>query len=124
MVMAIDLSATATRLLRSLAADEESGYLKLVRVAGTTKDPDSGIVTGGVTSTIDLAGALIGYRESEIDGTRIMGGDKKAVVSCLVEPLATDVLRVAGDGDYTIVAIEQVSHAGVVQVYHLQVRSR
>jgi hypothetical protein len=122
--MAIDLSATATRLLRSLAANEASGYLKLVRVTGMTKDPDTGLVTGGTPTTIDLAGALIGYRESEVDGTRIMGGDKKAVVSCEVEPLATDVLRVAGDGDYTIVAIDPVNHAGQGQVYHLQVRSR
>lgn len=122
--MGIELSDTATRLLRALAADEGSGYLKLARTTGMTKDPDTGLVTGGTTSTIDLAGALIGYREIEIDGTRIIGGDKKAVVSCIVEPLATDVLRVAGDGDYTIVSIEPVNHAGVVQVYHLQVRSQ
>ena len=120
--MALDLSATATNLLRTLAAASESGYLKLERRAAGTEDPDTGIVTPGTPSELPVNGALVGYREAEVDGNRIVKGDKKAVIDNLVQPLPSDVF-IAGGKRFTIIAIEPVNHAGVVQVYHCQLRS-
>ena len=120
--MALDLSVTATNLLRNLAATSESGYLKLERCAGGSVDNDTGVVTPGVLSELPLNGALVGYREAEIDGNRIVKGDKKAVIDNLVQPLPSDVF-IAGGKRFTIVAVEPVNHAGVVQVYHCQLRS-
>ena len=120
--MALNLSATATGLLRKLAATSESGYLKLERRTGSTEDPDTGIVTPGFAGELWINGALTGYRETEIDGNRIIKGDKKAVIDNLVKPLPSDVF-IAGGDRFAIVSIEPVNHAGVVQVYHCQLRS-
>lgn len=120
--MALDLSATATNLMRNLAATGESGYLKLERRTAGTEDPDTGVVTPGAASELPVNGALVGYREAEVDGNRIIKGDKKAVIDNLVQPLPSDVF-IAGGKRFTIVAIEPVNHAGAVQVYHCQLRS-
>ena len=123
--MAIDLSDTATRLMREMATSEVGGYYKLRRTTGLIKDPDTGLVTGGATEEIPIAGGvLIGYDQSEIDGTRIMGGDHKLTVAPNIGPLVTDVLLVGGSVEKTIVSANPVTVDGVVQVYHLQVRSR
>ena len=111
--------------MRDMATSEASGYYKLRRTTGLIKDPDTGLVTGGTTEDIPIAGGvLIGYDQSEIDGTRIMGGDQKLAVAPNIAPLVTDVLLVGGAAEKTIVAANPVTVDGVVQVYHLQVRSR
>ena len=77
--MAIDLHNTASRLLGKLAANKASAYLQLERQAGAVQDPNTGLWTDGTKTLLQLDGALTGYADKEIDGTRIMLGDKKLV---------------------------------------------
>ena len=120
--MAIDLHNTASRLLGKLAANKASAYLQLERQAGAVQDPNTGLWTDGTKKLLPLDGALTGYVDKEIDGTRIVLGDKKLVCAFDVSPLATDVVIVGGSQRFTIVQIDDVNHAGQTQVYKLQLR--
>ena len=120
--MAIDLHNTASRLLGKLAANKASAYLQLERQAGAVQDPNTGLWTDGTKTLIPRDGARTGYADKEIDGTRIMRGDKKLVCAFDVQPLATDVVIVGGSQRFTIVQIDDVNHAGQTQVYQLQLR--
>ena len=120
--MAIDLHNTASRLLGKLAANKASAYLQLERQAGAVQDPNTGLWTDGTKTLLPLDGVLTGYADKEIDGTRIMRGDKKLVCAFDVPPLATDVVIVGGSQRFTIVQIDDVNHAGQTQVYKLQLR--
>ena len=120
--MAIDLHNTASRLLGKLAANKASAYLQLERQTGAVQDPNTGLWTDGTKTLLPLDGALTGYADKEIDGTRIMRGDKKLVCAFDVPPLATDVVIVGGSQRFTIVQIDDVNHAGQTQVYKLQLR--
>lgn len=120
--MAIDLHNTASRLLGKLAANKASAYLQLERQTGAVQDQNTGLWTDGTKTLLQLDGALTGYTDKEIDGTRIMRGDKKLVCAFDVPPLATDVVIVGGSQRFTIVQIDDVNHAGQTQVYKLQLR--
>ena len=120
--MAIDLHNTASRLLGKLAANKASAYLQLERQTGAVQDPNTGLWTDGTETLLPLDGALTGYADKEIDGTRIMRGDKKLVCAFDVPPLATDVVIVDGSQRFAIVQIDDVNHAGQTQVYKLQLR--
>ena len=120
--MAIDLHNTASRLLGKLAANKASAYLQLERQTGAVQDTNTGLWTDGTKTLLQLDGALTGYADKEIDGTRIMRGDKKLVCAFDVPPLATDVVIVGGSQRFTIVQIDDVNHAGQTQVYKLQLR--
>ena len=120
--MAIDLHNTASRLLGKLAANKANAYLQLERQAGAVQDQNTGLWTDGTKTLLQLDGALTGYADKEIDGTRIMRGDKKLVCAFDVTPLATDVVIVGGSQRFTIVQIDDVNHSGQTQVYKLQLR--
>ena len=120
--MAIDLHNTVSRLLGKLAANKASAYLQLERQTGAVQDQNTGLWTDGTKTLLLLDGALTGYADKEIDGTRIMLGDKKLVCAFDVTPLATDVVIVGGSQRFTIVQIDDVNHAGQTQVYQLQLR--
>ena len=120
--MAIDLHNTASRLLGKLAANKASAYLQLERQTGAVQDPNTGLWTDGTKTLLPLDGALTGYADKEIDGTRIMRGDKRLVCAFDVPPLATDVVIVGGSQRFAIVNPEDVNHAGQTQVYKLQLR--
>ena len=120
--MAIDLHNTASRQLGKLAANKASAYLQLERQTGAVQDQNTGLWTDGTKTLLSLDGALTGYADKEIDGTRIMRGDKKLVCAFDVSPLATDVVIVGGSQRFTIVQIDDVNHAGQTQVYKLQLR--
>lgn len=120
--MAIDLHNTASRLLGKLAANKASAYLQLERQTGAVQDQNTGLWTDGTKKLLPLDGALTGYTDKEIDGTRIMRGDKRLVCAFDVPPLATDVVIVGGSQRFTIVQIDDVNHAGQTQVYRLQLR--
>lgn len=120
--MAIDLHNTASRLLGKLAANKASAYLQLERQTGAVQDQNTGLWTDGTKKLFQLDGALTGYSDKEIDGTRIIRGDKKLVCAFDVPPLATDVVIVSGSQRFTVVQIDDVNHAGQTQVYKLQLR--
>lgn len=120
--MALDLSATATTLLRTLASASEGGNIKLIRITGSVENQDTGVVTPGTAQEIALNGHAKDYDDSAVDGNRIFRGDKLGIFDGRVEPLPTDKVRVTGK-DHAIVAISPVAVDGVVQVYRCQLRS-
>ncbi len=121
--MAIDISAKAQKLLSKLASSKAIGYVKLKRETGGSIDPDTGLYTAGTETLIPVDAAVTQFSAIEIDGTRIMHGDKRIVFAPDIEPMATDKVMI-GDDEFTIIGeIDDVNHAGTTQVYKAQVRS-
>lgn len=121
--MSIDLSAKAAKLLAKLASSKATGYVKLKRETGGAKDPDTGLSTAGTETLIPVDAAVTSFANNEIDGTRIMHGDRRVIFANDIEPLQTDKVMIGGKEFTVIGQIEDVNHAGVTQVYKAQVRS-
>lgn len=114
--MALDLSATVTRLLDSLG---EKGFLTLVSVSKTYNP--STMVETETTVTTALSGVSLSSPDNLVDGERIKLTDKYFIIDGAVKPKMQDRIKVAGD-EYTIIAINEHNHAGVVQYYEVFAR--
>lgn len=120
--MGLDLSRTATKLLRKLAATSESGYIELEVKTDAEYDPDTGIqTTPPQISYVGLNGACTNYENSEVDGTRIINTDMRCVVDNLTQVSNDDVIRVGGKSA-TVKNLKTKNHAGIVQVYEFTAR--
>lgn len=87
-------------------------------------DPETG--ESGTTSTPhNVTAALFDYPQRHIDGTLILTGDKKALVSPVgltVEPKPGHTLTNAAGAVYTVVNAKATAPAGVAVLWTLQVR--
>lgn len=110
------MAATALRLLEKFGMT-----VTLVRTTGGSIDPVTGAVVAGTSANQTTTGLLRKYPDNLIDGTRIMTGDRQAVLSNEVRPLLTDRLRVAGE-DWNVMGIETVKPTDTTLVYFVQVR--
>ena len=86
-------------------------------------NPSTGAV--GATSPVDVAtrGILISYRDSQINGTTILQGDRKCIIKADINPFVGDKLLVGGEA-LSIISVKRVplGDDGTVIVYILQVR--
>ena len=113
MLMALNLSATATNLLSSLGSKE---YIKIKRSSGGAYDPVAGETTGTTQSTIDCIGVVTSIDNKLIDGTRIKATDKMAILDNSITPVMTDLISFGGF-DNTVIQIDEINHAGVTQLW-------
>lgn len=111
--MALDLSATATGLLKSLG---DETYVSITRKSGGTFDPVEGQTTGFSESVLPVVGAVTKLKSSMVDGTRIKATDKMIILDGAIEPLYTDLISFSGI-NHTIVDIDEVNHAGTTQIW-------
>lgn len=112
-----DMADTALELL-----DEFGTTVTLQRTTGNLIDPVSGDEITGVDASVTTTGILTQYDESQIDGVRIMRGDRKLVLSDEQTPLPTDRVLIGGV-PWAIVAITTVKpDDATVVVHHVQVR--
>lgn len=111
-----DMAAVATDLLTKFGQP-----ITLRRNVGASVDPVTGAVTSGTSDDQATVGVLRIYPAKLVDGTRIQAGDRELVIDASVQPLMTDK-PVLGGMDWTIVAIETASPAGIPLVYFIQVR--
>ena len=111
--------ATAERLLARFG--QAGSIRRTTTTGGDAWNPGSGTTT---TTGYDCTVALLDYKDMEIDGTRVVQGDRKAYISTSglsITPSNGDQLRV-GSVDHAIVDIKQINPAGTVVVYMAQVR--
>lgn len=101
------------------------GYpLTFRRATGGTYDAATGTVTGASNSDESVTGLFIAYKNTEVDGSNIQRGDRKALLpaSGLVKvPQINDQLL--GEGDtVSVVSVQEINANGVPIVYVCQVR--
>ncbi len=110
--------ATADRLIQRFG---QTGQL---RKAGTPSGPAYN-PTPGADVNHACRFAIVSFDQREIDGTRILATDKKAILakgSLTVEPLPGDRLVDAAGVVYSVVDVMPLNPAGTVVMYELQVR--
>ena len=118
--------ALSDELQQSVAdlVDELGKSLTLRKVAEGTYDPATGEVSGGSTSDTSVVGVLYDYGDEDIDGTRILMGDRR----CLIKTKNLSVVPEQGDrivdGStiYTVVGIKTHEAGSVVSGYNMHVR--
>lgn len=109
---------TAERLLANFGA--QGAIRRQAPGSGPSYDPGPPVLTDYPVTI-----AVTAYSAREIDGTRILARDKKALVSPAglpFEPTTSDKLLDASGQAYTIVNVEAVRPAEVTVLFRLQVR--
>lgn len=97
---------TATQILANRLIDKFGGTLYIRRTTTTDAPIDPWNV--GTTETItdhEVFGALLNYRNQDIDGTKIQQQDKQALVSAKglsIEPTTNDLVIVKDDAGVVI----------------------
>ena len=121
--MSLDLSATATRLMKSLG---KKTYITITRKSGGTFDPVAGETTGEVLSILSVVGVVDKVDTKLIDGTRIKATDKMVLLDNGVTPLYTDLINFNPENKpvitNTIVSINEINHAGITQMWEVVTR--
>jgi len=111
-------AATADRLLAHYGQPAT-----LRRVIEGAYDPATGTAPTTNNDTTVRA-ALFGYQDSQIDGTRILQGDRRAVIApsfVVVPPEPGDLVLVGGE-TLRVISARQVNPAGNALLYIAQVR--
>ena len=116
--MPLDLSATASSLIKSLG---DPSYVIVTRKTGGTFDPILGKITGETITQLSASGVVTKVDTKLIDGTRIKATDKMIILDNAVVPGYADLITFSGVS-HVIVDIDEVNHAGVVQVYKVVCR--
>ena len=116
--MSLDLSNTATELMKSLG---DETYVTITRKSGGTFDPVAGTNTGATTSILSAVGVVTRVDSRLIDGTRIKATDKMILLDKDVTPGYTDLITFAGL-DHTVVQIDELNHAGITQLWKVVCR--
>ena len=111
--------ATADRLI------EKFGQLGAIRRTGAGTGPEYD-PTPGATTDYPARFAMLDYEASEIDGTRVLATDKKALLavgSLTISPALEDKLVEADGTVYRIVPpLKPLSPAGTVVMFEVQCR--
>lgn len=108
---------TADRMLTRFG--QTVRILRPVKSSGEDYDP-----TIGTPTRYDAAGAVMTYRNAEIDGTRVLAGDKKVLVSAKglgITPATSDKLSIGGVS-HAIVDVMPFAPAGTVVYFEIQAR--
>lgn len=107
---------TATRLIDRFGS---AATLKRPNSSGPAYAPVEGTPTSyAVTVVVDT------YRNSEVDGTRVLATDKKVLMAkgaLAIEPATSDTL-VIGGVDHAIVEVRPLNPGGSVILYEVQAR--
>lgn len=116
--MSLDLSVTATALMKSLG---DETYVTITRATGGTFDPVGGTSTGGTTGVLPAVGVVTRLDSQLIDGTRIKATDKMILLDKELTPLYTDLISFGGI-NHTVVNIGEINHAGITQLWKVVCR--
>ena len=73
-------------------------------------------------STFTGIGVEANYRTMEIDGTRIISGDKKLIMNAMTTAPAEGDIVAVNSTDYRVMSVMAKNPAGTIITYELQVR--
>ena len=111
-----DLQNTATALLTAYGQS-----LTFTRETVGAYNPAT-LTATETSSTFSGVGVEVSYKMSEIDGQRVLMGDKKLIMEAMdTAPAVGDVVAVNAT-DYRVMAVMPKNPAGTVITYELQVR--
>lgn len=117
--MTFDYSRTKAAADRLLTRFGQAAALKRPNSSGPAYAPVEGTPTSyAVTVVVDT------YRNSEVDGTRVLATDKKVTMakgSLTIEPATSDTLVIGGK-EHAIVRVEPLNPGGTLVMWTLQVR--
>lgn len=120
--MAIDYQSIADGALASLA---DAGQPVTIHKPSTGGGyvPGVGVVPAEPGQDFAGVGALLGYKQSQIDGQSILQGDQRLLLAPQIAaaPVTGDTVTPQGK-TYNVIAVERVAPAGVVVLYKLQLR--
>lgn len=120
--MAIDYAKAADGALAALAKAGMPVTLHTPSTAGGYV-PGVGVVPDSPGESHEGVGALLGYRQDQIDGTSILQGDQKLLLAPqIAKPPQAGWMITAGGTTYSIKHVERVAPAGVAVLYKLQLR--
>lgn len=113
-----DMQGTATSLLTNYGQN-----LTFSRSTPGAYDPAAGTTGTATDSSYSGYGVVLNYRNFEIDGERILQGDRRITLqNVTTEPRVNDVVEIDSK-DYVVLAVMSMSPAGTNLVYKLQVRA-
>lgn len=97
--------------------------MTLKRLTPGAYDPATGTLTN-TTTTETATGVELDYTSSEIDGTVILRGDRKLILSTtgIGAPKVDDTVTI-GTTVYTLKNVQPLSPGGTVVIYTCQVRA-
>lgn len=109
--------ATADRLIARFG---QSGYIRRTPTTGAAYNPTQGTPADHACTFV-----ITDYTSRQIDGTRILAGDKKALVAVgalSITPGTADRLLDPSAPGYKIVEAMPLNPGGTVVMYEMQVR--
>lgn len=112
------LAATADRLLAYYGQQAT-----LRRIVEGAYDPATA-TTPTVNNDTSVRAALFGYDDNQIDGTRVLQGDRRAAIApslVVVPPAPGDQVLVGGE-TLRVISAKQINPAGKAVLYIAQVR--
>lgn len=88
-------------------------------------DPSTGTVSGDDTTDYTVKGLLLGYKDRDIDGTRIQANDRKCIISASgLSPVpATGDILTASSVSYSVISVKTYEVNGTTFAYVLQIRN-
>lgn len=86
--------------------------------------PGSDSVVGGSTETVEVSAVFSNYQESQIDGSFVRIGDKRALIAAndLDDVPKTNDEIIDGENLYKIVNVKEIAPGDTVVLYELQLR--
>lgn len=109
------MAATSARLIR-----DKGQVVTLSSPEGGAYSPATGL-TQPAAASVATRGVALAYPARAVDGTTILQGDVRLLLSPAVDPRAYKVATFDGVA-HAIVAVQPLSPAGTVLLYELQVR--
>jgi hypothetical protein len=113
--MPLDLSKTATKLLKKLGSET---YVTLLKYSGRVFDPVTGKHTSETVTPVALTAAVMSVTDNLVDGERILAGDKRVIFDNAATPDMQDLIEFGGE-QYKIVNIDGFNHAGTQQYWEV-----
>lgn len=130
-MVAYDVRArnTAVRMLKPKSQGGKGQEVTVEIVSGGTFDPATDTTTGETTTTETGSGVEEAYSAQSIDGTTILSGDVKFLLSplktdgtALTAPVADRSTLTKDDGAWIVKKVDRIAPAGTVVMYILQLR--
>lgn len=111
------MQTTATTLLTNYGQN-----LTFTRETPGAYDPATGTVGTPTETSYSGYGVVLNYRDAEIDGERILQGDRMITLQNVsTAPKINDTVPIGSD-TYTVLQVKALNPAGTNLVYKLQVR--
>lgn len=110
----------AARAKKSLARSGQD--VTLVTTTHGSYDVDTGTTTDSTVTQSGLKAVVTNYKQTEIDGTKILQGDCKVIIESAATPSVNSTVTTADSTVFTVIDFVKIAPSGEAVIYKLQVR--